>query len=109
MDLTSDSRSYAMQIPYLARHTVVLNGSLEWKRWRLAPLWQMRSGMTDGTGDVPSWNTLDIMLSKEVNINKVGSLELRFSVRNVFDGRYEVVSGYPMPGRSFIGGVIFDF
>jgi outer membrane cobalamin receptor len=109
VDLTSDSGSYGMQIPYIARHTVVLNGSLEWKRWRLAPLWQMRSGMTDGTGDVPSWNTLDIMLSKGVNINKVGSLELRFSVKNVFDGRYEVVSGYPMPGRSFIGGVIFDF
>ena len=98
-----------MQIPYIARHTVVLNGSLEWKRWKMVPLWQMRGGRTDGTGEIPSWNTFNLMLSKELDINKVGSLELKLSVSNVFDSRYEVVSGYPMPGRSFIGGVVFDF
>lgn len=109
IDLTPDSYSYGMQIPYIARHTVVLNGSIEWKNWEMTPLWQMRGGRTDGTGSIPPWNTLDLMLSKGLSINKVGSLELRFSVRNVFDSRYEVVSGYPMPGRSFIGGVVFDF
>ena len=109
VDLTPDSYSYGMQIPYIARHTVVLNGNLEWKKWKLAPLWQMRDGRTDGTGEIPSWNTLDVMFSKVLNIKKVGCLELRVSVKNVFDGRYEVVSGYPMPGRSFIGGFIFDF
>lgn len=109
IDLTSDSYSYGMQIPYIARHTVVLNGSLEWKRWKMVPLWQMRGGRTDGTGEIPSWNTFNLMLSKELNINKVGSLELKLSVSNVFDNRYEVVSGYPMPGRNFIGGVVFDF
>ena len=107
--LTPDSYSYGMQIPYIARHTVVLNGSLEWKRWKMVPLWQMRGGRTDGTGEIPSWNTFNLMLSKELNINKVGSLELKLSVSNVFDNRYEVVSGYPMPGRNFIGGVVFDF
>ena len=109
IDLTSDSYSYGMQIPYIARHTVVLNGSLEWKRWKMVPLWQMRGGRTDGTGEIPSWNTFNLMLSKGLDINKVGSLELKLSVSNVFDSRYEVVSGYPMPGRSFIGGVVFDF
>ena len=109
IDLTPDSYSYGMQIPYIARHTVVLNGSLEWKRWKMVPLWQMRGGRTDGTGEIPSWNTFNLMLSKELNINKVGSLELKLSVSNVFDNRYEVVSGYPMPGRNFIGGVVFDF
>ena len=109
IDLTPDSYSYGMQIPYIARHTVVLNGSIGWKRWKIAPLWQMRGGRTDGTGDIPSWNTFDVILSKVLIINKVGALELKFSVRNVFDDRYEVVSGYPMPGRSFIGGVVFDF
>jgi hypothetical protein len=109
IDLTPDSYSYGMQIPYIARHTVVLNGSLEWKRWKMVPLWQMRGGRTDGTGEIPSWNTFNLMLSKGLDINKVGSLELKLSVSNVFDSRYEVVSGYPMPGRSFIGGVVFDF
>ena len=109
IDLTPDSYSYGMQIPYIARHTVVLNGSLEWKRWKMVPLWQMRGARTDGTGEIPSWNTFNLMFSKGLDINKVGSLELKLSVSNVFDSRYEVVSGYPMPGRSFIGGVVFDF
>lgn len=109
IDLTPDSYSYGMQIPYIARHTVVLNGSLEWKRWKMVPLWQMRGGRTDGTGEIPSWNTFNLMLSKELKIKKVGSLEIKLSVSNVFDYRYEVVSGYPMPGRSFIAGLVFDF
>jgi outer membrane receptor protein involved in Fe transport len=55
------------------------------------------------------WNTLDLSLSKELKLPKTGPLTFRFSVRNVTDCRYEVSSGYPMPGRSFIGGVEYRF
>ncbi len=109
VDLTPDSWSYGSQIPYIARHTVVLSGNVEWRRWKLDPLWQMRAGRTDGTGGIPSWNTLDVVLSQRLKINEAGDLGLMVSVKNVFDCRYEMVSGYPMPGRSFTGGVVFDF
>ena len=109
VDLTPDSYSYGIQIPYIARHTIVLNGSVQWKGWSLDPLWQMRAGRTDGYGAIPSWNTLDVTLAKSFNIRKAGVLGLYFSVRNVLDNRYEVVSGYPMQGRSIIGGVEFKF
>ena len=109
IDLTPDSYSYGFQIPYIARHTVILDGSIQWKKWALNPLWQLRAGRTDGTGDIPAWNTFDVILSKSLSFNDFGELSLNFSIRNVFDNRYEVVSGYPMPGRNLMGGVIFKF
>lgn len=109
VEMTPDSYSYGTQIAYVARHTVVLNGSVDWKGWSLNPLWQLRAGRTDGYGEIPSWNTLDLTLAKSLSIRKVGGLRLYFSVRNLLDNRYEVVSGYPMQGRSIIGGIEFNF
>ena len=109
IDITPESYSYGMQIPYIARHTFMLDASVEWKGWMLAFLWQLRSGRTDSSGDMPSWTTLDIVLSKSFNIKGIGDFDVRFSVKNLYDCRYEVVSGYPMPGRSAIGGIYFKF
>ena len=39
----------------------------------------------------------------------IGDFDLRLAAKNIYDCRYEVVSGYPMPGRSVIGGVYFKF
>ena len=36
-------------------------------------------------------------------------LSLKLSVRNITDCRYETVSGYPMPGRSVMGGIEYRF
>lgn len=109
LDKTPDSYTYGQQIPYIARHTVVLTGSVQWKGWGLNPVWNMRAGRTDGTGELPDWNTLDVNLSKSFNIANAGSLSIWFSARNLLDCRYETVSGYPMPGRSFMGGIGFKF
>ena len=109
IDLTPDSYSYGLQIPYIARHTVILDGSVRWKGWGLNPLWQLRAGRTDGTGDIPAWNTLDIHVSKSLSFNGFNELRLQFSAKNIFDKRYEVVSGYPMPGRNFLVGAMFKF
>lgn len=109
VDKTPDSYTYGQQIPYIARNAVVLTGTLGWKGWGLNPVWHMRAGRTDGTGELPDWNTLDITLTKSFNIRKAGILSLKFSARNLTDCRYETVSGYPMPGTNFIGGVEFNF
>jgi outer membrane receptor protein involved in Fe transport len=109
LDITPDSYTFGTQIPYIARHTIILNGSLGWKRWELHPLWQLRAGRRDGTGDLPAWNTLDLVLSKSVALGKSGSLKLKLAAGNIMDCRYETVSGYPMPGRNFIGGVEYKF
>ena len=108
-DRTPDSYSYGQQIPYIAKHTVVLNASASWKGWSLVPVWQLRSGRTDGAGDLDDWNTVDMILAKDIKLPKTGPLSLKLSVRNMFDNRYEVSSGYPMPGRSILGGLEYKF
>lgn len=108
-DRTPDSYSFGQQIPYIAKHTVVLNAEASWKGWRLIPVWQLRSGRSDGYGDLNDWNTLDLTLAKDIKLSKTGPLSVKLSVRNMFDNRYEVSSGYPMPGRSIIGGLEYKF
>lgn len=109
VDKTSDSYTYGQQIPYIAKHTLLLNAVASWKGWALTPVWQFRSGRTDGSGMLDDWNTLDLTFSKELKFPKTGPLSFKFSVRNLMDCRYEVSSGYPMTGRSFIGGVEYRF
>ena len=109
VDKTPDSYSYGQQIPYIAKHAVVLNASASWKGWALASVWHLRAGRTDGSGTLDDWNTMDLTFGKDLRFPKVGELSFKFSVRNLFDCRYEVSSGYPMPGRSFIGGLEFKF
>ena len=108
-DRTPDSYSFGQQIPYIAKHTVVLNAAASWKGWSLVPVWQLRSGRSDGYGDLDDWNTLDLTLAKDIKLPKIGPLSVKLSVRNMFDNRYEVSSGYPMPGRSIIGGLEYKF
>jgi len=109
VDITQDSYSYGSAVPYIAKHTVVLSGLLSWKGWSLSPLWQLRAGRSDGYGELPDWNTLDLSLGKSFSLGKGGTLAMKVSARNLLDARYEVVSGYPMPGRSFMAGVEYKF
>lgn len=109
LDKTPGSYTYDMQIPYVARHTVVLNAMSEWRGWAIAPVWQLRAGRTDGTGELPDWNTLDLNLNKAFTLPRCGSVKLKVSMKNIFDCRYETVSGYPMPGRSIMGGIEYMF
>ena len=37
------------------------------------------------------------------------SLDANISVKNIFNNRYELVGGYPMPSRSLIGGIDLRF
>ena len=109
VDKTSDSYTYGQQIPYIAKHTLLLNAIASWKGWTLTPVWQFRSGRTDGSGMLDDWNTLDLTFSKELKLPKTGPLSFKFGVRNLMDCRYEVSGGYPMSGRSFIGGFEYKF
>jgi len=109
VDMTPDSYSFGQQIPYVARHTVVLKATAAWRGWTVAPVWQMRAGRTDGYGELPDWNTLDLNMSKAFSLPRTGPVALKLSLKNIFDCRYETVSGYPMPGRSIMGGIEYSF
>ena len=108
-DRTPDSMSYGTQLPYIAKHSTSLNGDIRWNSWSLNTLWINRCGYRDNYGEMPGWNTLDLSLGKNINMGKAGLLTIRAAVKNIFDTRYELSSGYPMPGRSIIGGIEYKF
>ena len=111
-DRTSGSMTYGQQIPYIARHSGILCGDAAWKGWELLARWNIRSGLRDSSGDMPSWNTLDVTLSKQILAGKSRHcpiVVLSMSGYNITDNRYELARDYPMPGRSIIGGVNIVF
>ena len=62
----------------------------------------MKAGRSDAAGSLADWNTLDLTLSKTFKLSKSLALGANLSAKNLLNNRYELVSGYPMPGRSFI-------
>lgn len=104
-DRTPDSYTFDSPVPYIARHTAVLTGEIGYKGWRLEAIWNFRDGRSDSSGKMPSWNTLDLNASKTLKIKNICKLDLMISARNITDTRYEISSGYPMPGWGLYGGV----
>lgn len=109
VDKTEGSYSFDQQIPYVARHTLSAGATLAWNGWTLEGIYNLRAGRVDATGEMPDWNTLDATFRKEFSL--VGPLRIGLQLigRNLLDCRYEVVSGYPMPGRSILAGLSFSF
>ena len=99
----------AEDVPYLAKHSALVASDVSFKGWSLAALWNLRCGRKDSYGDMPDYNTLDLTAVKEFRMAGDKNLALKLSCRNIADCRYETVTGYPMPGRSIVGGVEYSF
>ena len=95
-------------LPYIAAHSLIVNPLAAYKGWMASLAWTLKAGRKDSMGDMPDWNTLDASLGKDFVLGAC-SLGLRISGRNLFDKRFETVTGYPMPGRSVLGGLVFKF
>ena len=108
VDRTGDSYTYGEQIPYVARHSCAVLGSISYREWALSPVWTSRCGRRDSYGEMPDWHTLDVTISKTFQLGR-SNLTASISGLNVTDCRYDLSSGYPMPGRSLLGGIQFTF
>lgn len=109
VDMTGGSYTFGQQIPYIARHSLVLDATVSWNGLEFNPRWNMKAGRTDSAGALADWNTLDLNLGRPFRIRNVGVITIQLAARNLLDSRYELVSGYPMPGRSFMAGLEFSF
>lgn len=109
IDRTPDSYSFGQQIPYIAKHTTIADLKAAWRGYTLNPRWILKSGRSDGAGSLADWNTLDISLWKTFIFRSSYSLGINLSAKNLMDTSYELVSSYPMPGRSFIAAIEFRF
>lgn len=108
-DKTPDSSSYGQQLPYIARHSLTLNGDVVYNGWRASLTWNRRDGRRDSYGELPSWGTLDASIRKAFKLRNIGSLALSVTAKNLTDERYESVRYYPMPSRSILGGIEVNF
>ena len=108
LDKTPDSYTFNQPIPYVAAHTLIINPLVAYKGWMLGATWNLRAGRRDSMGAMPNWNTVDLQFGKDFTL-RTCSLGVRLTVRNLNNCRYETVSGYPMPGRSIMGGLVFNF
>lgn len=109
IDKTPESLTYGEQIPYAARHTVTAQGRASVSGWAVSVLWQLRAGRRDSFGSMPDWDRADLCLSKRISLPGRCCLDLQLAVRNLWDSRYEIVSGYPLPGRHCMAGLSIGF
>ncbi len=91
------SYQYSSELPYYTSHSLSFRAAMEWKAWKASALWALREGRHTPYGDMPSWNTVDFHISRELGTH----FRLDFALLNIFDYRYEMVQDYPMQGRNF--------
>jgi iron complex outermembrane receptor protein len=60
-------------------------------------------------GTLEDYLIWDMLVSQEVNIANKHKLLASFDLKNIFDHRYDVRKGYPMPGRNFNVSINYQF
>ena len=105
LDKTIDSYTFDEQIPYVAKHAFSINLDASYKDWNISGVFNHRSGRKDSMGSMPAWNTLDITASKTF----VSKYMIFVKTTNLTNTKYEISTGYPMPGISVQGGFNLRF
>ena len=117
---TPGSGTYGNQIPYIPLHSGGIDLCTGWKAWALS--WETtftgaRWSRTANTSDyyIAPWTVSDVSLSRTITMPASGSraktpeLEAGITVRNLFNHRYQVVQGYPMPGTNLMLSVTYSW
>ena len=110
------SLTYGNQLPYIPRHSASADLLLKWRAWTLSwntlyngERWSRSANIADY--HIAPWSVSDAQLSRSFELNALGrkiSAVASLLVSNVFSFRYEIVQGYPMPGRSILASVSFQ-
>jgi vitamin B12 transporter len=62
----------------------------------------------DNSQYLPQYSVSDLTLGTKMNAGNI-SLELGFIIENLFNASYQNIAYYPMPGRSFLLSIVFQF
>ena len=100
---------YNDQIPYIPKHSGSLTIGLGWHNLEAhysfiytGERFNQRANILENYE--PSWYTSDFGVSFRIN-----PFTITAEVNNIFNQKYEVVKGYPMPGTNFLVGVKWQF
>lgn len=73
---------------------VMLHGAVEYASHRYTLAWNSPESA------LPRYGVVDLAVSRRHRLGSI-DLNMRLQVSNVFDQQYEVIRGYPMPGRGW--------
>lgn len=117
---TPGSATWGNQIPYIPLHSGSADFLFGWRKWSLAwntSLTGSRWSRTANTDDyyLAPWSTTDVSLSRTVIFrapkgrSRAPELSLALNFNNLFNCRYQIVQGYPMPGFNVMASAQFRF
>jgi outer membrane cobalamin receptor len=95
--------TYGRQLPYVPKSMGTFGISFETELGRI-DISQIVTGLryinSDNSRSLPAYELTNMSITKKILFSYI-KLELMCSVNNVFDTDYQLVEGYPMPGRSY--------
>lgn len=107
------SRTYGYQIVYTPRHSG--GASLRWENsWVNIGTSAIFVGhryfgpQNSADNRLPAYCDISISADRSIDL-KLGTLILRASVHNLLDTQYEIIATYPMMGRNWKIGIIYEF
>ena len=117
---TPGSGTYGNQIPYIPLHSGGIDLSAGWGDWSFC--WDTvftgaKWSRTANTADyyIAPWSVSDVSITRRIvlpaskNRAKMPELDTGIMVTNLFNHRYQVVQGYPMPGTSLMLSVTYSW
>ncbi|MFO7869713.1 MAG: TonB-dependent receptor plug domain-containing protein [Bacteroidales bacterium] len=99
--MDSDNSAEGHQLYYVPKYSFHYAPSVRYDMWHMGAHVNYQSLRYYGAGKfLPSYYTLDLFVNYTFSTQDVLS-DLRVSVTNISDVRYELIRSYPMPGRAF--------
>lgn len=114
IDVTDEAdKNYRDQIPYTPRHSGNVSVALQMPWVNVSYLLTAVGNRYDSPQNIKR-NLIERYAEQTVSLNRTFtfaacSLRLQFDVVNVGNINYDVIKYYPMPGRSFRGGLVFVY
>lgn len=108
---TNSQESYGNQLVYTPQNQLKAILRLSWKHF-YSTFTSSNTGKRFLTADnsqyLPQYSVSDLTLGTKLNAGNI-SCDLGFIVENLFNSSYQNIAYYPMPGRSFLVSIVFQF
>ncbi|MHA4842587.1 TonB-dependent receptor plug domain-containing protein [Flavitalea antarctica] len=101
----ANSTTYNNRIPYTPNHSGSALVSFSYRKWTAGPglLFSGKRftlGENNAFNKLDGWITCDVFVARQFRLSK-SLLTAKAEINNINNERYDVVSYYPMPGRSY--------
>ncbi len=97
------SLTWGNQVPYIPRHSGSGDLLLGWRKWSFCWESTFTGERWSRSANIPDyrlapWSISDAALSYTLDLSRRLALDLSLRCNNLFNQRYQIVQGYPMPG-----------